>query len=265
MAAGPIRTRKTAVVAAHFHPQGLLRDDFLALLDELQRSPATVLLVSTRLTSAQRDRLPEGIRVIVRENHGYDFYSYKVGLDSLGDLRDFQRVVLMNSSFVCVQRHKLLSGFFERSHEAFDLFGLTESHQKSRHLQSFLLSFGPRCVQSALFRRWWGEVVPIDERQRVIDTYEIGLSRFLQEAGFTLGCAYHPTHPQKVIALWRSVRRGSLIWDPKRLNPTHFYWDFLLREFGVVKLELVRTDPHALLDERSRRWISALTGAAGVA
>ncbi len=255
----------TAIVAAHYHPRGLLRDDFLGLVSELQRLSATVLLVSTNLTAEQRERLPAGIRVVVRENHGYDFYSYKVGLEALGDLQRLQRVVLMNSSFICVDRHKLLRGFFDAGLRSFDVFGLTESRQYAPHVQSFLFSFGTRCIQSAAFRRWWAEVAPIDERQRVIDTYELGLSRFLHEAGFTLGCAYRPSRLQKVIALWRSVRRGRLTLDPRRLNPTHFYWDFLLHDFGIVKVELVRTDPHALLDKRARNWISALTGAAGVA
>ena len=72
-------TPDTAVVVAHYHPRGLIRGDLTGLMSALQSLPASLLLVSTHLSAEQRDRVPPGTRVILRDNHGYDFYSYKVG------------------------------------------------------------------------------------------------------------------------------------------------------------------------------------------
>lgn len=259
-----MRRRNIAVIVAHFHPKGLLRDDFVALLTKLQDAMGRVHIVSTRLQSKECARLPGAVSVDIRENVGYDFYSYRTGLDALGNLDDFSKVILMNSSFLCLDGDRLIRGFCAINHEKYDAFGLTVSQQQTRHLQSFLLSFGSRCLRSSRFRKWWQDMVPIDERDAVIDRYEIGLSRFLRDCGFSIGAAFHPTRKQMRTALWRAFKRGKVALDPRSLNPTQFYWDYLLAEFGIVKAGLLRDDPYALVDSETKRRLIATAGAAGV-
>jgi lipopolysaccharide biosynthesis protein len=235
-----------AVVIAHYDREGLVRDDLRALVHDLGSVADTVVFVSTGLTAAGARVLPESVTTIVRENRGYDFYSYKVGIEFLGDLGRLTRLFLVNSSFFCIDRHKLVQRFFKSDHGKYDVFGLTRSHEQRPHLQSFLLSFGPRCLQSEMFARWWSSMIPIDDRQSVIETYELGLSAYLQECGFSMGSAYVPTRREKAIAWLRSLSRRALIANPMALNPTHFYWDFLLEEFGIVKVELAEKNPHGL-------------------
>jgi lipopolysaccharide biosynthesis protein len=248
----------TAVILAHYHPRGLIRNDLSGLMRALRALPARVLLVSTHLAPAHR--VPAGVEVMVRENHGYDFYSYKVGLEALGDLRGLRRVILMNSSFACLDPEKLIGRFFRGDHTPYDAFALTESEERAPHLQSFLISFNAACMASSAVRAWWGSMAPLDDRREVIDTYELGLSRFLRSAGFALGSAYRPGARQRLTALARSLRRRRWVLNPRALNPTHFYWDFLLKEFGIIKIELIRSDPYALLDEPTRCALSAAVG-----
>jgi lipopolysaccharide biosynthesis protein len=236
----------SAVIIAHYHPEGLVRDDLRGLVDDLSSFADTVVFVSTHLAAAAAQELPQCVTIIVRENRGYDFYSYKVGIESLGDLSRLTRLFLVNSSFMCIDREKLLQRFFRSDHGGYDVFGLTRSHEHRPHLQSFLLSFGPRCLQSERFQRWWSRMIPIDDRQSVIDAYELGLSAYLRDCGFSMGSAYVPTPREKVIASLRSVLRLALTLDPMALNPTHFYWDFLLERFGIVKLELLERNPYGL-------------------
>jgi lipopolysaccharide biosynthesis protein len=235
-----------AVVIAHYDHEGLVRDDLRALVHDLSSVADTVVFVSTGLTAAAARDLPPGVTTIVRENRGYDFYSYKVGIESLGDLGRLSRLFLVNSSFICIDRHKLVQRFFKSDHGDYDVFGLTRSHEGRPHLQSFLLSFGPRCLQSEMFQRWWSRMIPIDDRESVIQTYEVGLSAYLQDCGFSMGSAYVPTRREKAVAWLRSVLRTAPQADPMALNPTHFYWDFLLENFGIVKVELAQKNPHRL-------------------
>jgi rhamnosyltransferase len=253
-----------AVVIAHYDPEGLIRDDLRALVDDLCSFTDTVIFVSTNLTAAAARVLPSRVTTIARENRGYDFYSYKVGVESLGNLSQLIRLFLVNSSFICVDRHKLVQRFFRSEHSEFDVFSLTRSREYRPHLQSFLLSFGPRCLHSPDFGTWWSQMTAIDERERVIERYELGLSHFLEQSGFSLGSAYLPTLGQRAVALARSARRLRRVWNPSMLNPTQFYWDFLLREFGIVKVEMVKKNPYGLIGARERAHLAAAAGPAGL-
>ncbi len=251
-----------AIVIAHFHPKGSLRADLAALVCELARLAAPIVFVSTNLDESQRRFLPGNVLVIARENRGYDFYSYKVGIDALGELATLRRLVLFNSSFICLDRQKLIRRFFAVDHPHCDVFGLTRSQERQPHLQSFLLSFGARCLHSERFRRWWSQMLPIDDREGVIERYELGLSAYLAEAGFSLGCAYSPSLRDKRAAWWRAVRRLRPVLYPTQLNPTQFYWDVLLRDFGVAKLEMIEKNPYNLMDAGARAELSAAAAVA---
>jgi len=241
-----VNTVANAVVIAHYDSKGLLREDFRELVHDLSLFADHVVFVSTHLTTVAAQALPQCLTIIVRENRGYDFYSYKVGIESLGDLTRLSRLFLVNSSFICIDRQKLMQRFFRSDHGQYDVFGLTRSHEHRPHLQSFLLSFGSRCLQSETFQNWWSSMIPLDDRQSVIDAYELGLSAYLQDNDFSLGSAYVPTRREKVIASLRSLGRLAPVWDPIALNPTHFYWDFVLQNFGIVKVELAERNPYGL-------------------
>ncbi len=252
------------MVVAHYHPEGLLRDDLQALLARLAPLAQRLIFVSTHLRADQLARLPAGVTPLVRENVGYDFYSYRTGLQALGELRAYSRLVLCNSSFITVEPDKLLRGFFEREH-AQDCFGLVYSREHRRHLSSFLLSFTPCCFTAPLFAGWWERMVPINDRAQVIPRYELGLSSALRHAGFRLGRAYRPTLGEQWVALRRALPTAKRTLSPLALNPMLFYWDFVLREFGVAKIELVRADPYGLLDQPTRERLRQICGAAGAA
>ncbi len=254
----------TAIVVAHFHPQGLLRDDLAGLLRALAERACRIVFVSTRLASSERARLPAAAQVIVRDNTGYDFFSYKVGIEALGDRAACGRLVLMNSSFITVDVDKLLRGFFEARSPG-DVFGLVYSREHRRHLSSFLLSFAPRCFNSPRFTDWWARMQPIDERERVIPAYELGLSSHLRHGGFALRRAYHATAREQWTALRRAWPTAKRTLVPLALNPMLFYWDFVLRDFGVAKVELVKKDPYGFLDQPTRGRLVAVCGAAGAA
>jgi rhamnosyltransferase len=251
------------VVVAHYHPRGLVRDDLSGLVDQLAASARRVIFVSTRLEPLYAARFAGNVAVIVRENYGYDFYSYKTGIEALGDLRDLDRLIVFNSSFLCVDREKLLRRFFVPDHPRYDVFGLAYSREHRRHLQSFLLSFGARCFGSEVFTRWWSQMTPVNERNRVITQFELGLSSYLRRAGFKLGWAYHPTFREIFVALGRALRTPKRTLNPLSLSPTHFYWDFVLREFGIAKIELIKSNPYQLMDAGSRERLAQAGGAAG--
>ena len=241
-----------AVVIAHHHPRGVIAEGLGRLVKRALRFAARVVFVSTSLVADDAIELPSDVEVIRRENVGYDFYSYKTGIAALGDVSAYRGLVLLNSSFACLDADRLFGNFLARARPGVDLLGLTASREMAPHLQSYLVSFeGERVLSSEAFRRWWAAMTPVSERERVIAQYEIGMSRHFHQQGFTLDAAFHPTPRQRELALWRWQKfreRNPQVRDRSadELNPTHFLWDVLLDEFGVVKLELLQRNPYGL-------------------
>jgi lipopolysaccharide biosynthesis protein len=218
---------RRAFVVAHYDPAGRVALHLRELVAHL-RSLGRVVFVSTNLAPAAARDLGEGVGVITRPNEGYDFASYKSGLESLGALSAFDTVTILNSSFVCLDPARLTQRFFARSRPEIDVLGLTANFEQAAHLQSYWISFeGRRILDSPAFAQWWAAMKPVSDREVVIARYEVGLSQALRAAGFTLASAFSaPVQP-----------------GVAHRNPTHLFWQPLMEEFAILKLELLRANP----------------------
>ena len=223
------QTPRRAFVVAHYDPAGRIAWNLRDLVAHLA-SLGRVVFVSTNLSGEASGSLPAGVQVITRPNEGYDFFSYKRGIEALGDPPAFDCVVILNSSFVCLDPPRLTQRFFSRARPDVDLLGLTANYEYAAHLQSYWISFeGRRVLDSPAFAQWWRDMEPVSDRDLVIPRYEVGMSQAFHNAGFRLASAFTPPAQR-----WGAVAHR---------NPTHVFWDALMEEFAVVKLELLRTNP----------------------
>ncbi|HZZ94103.1 MAG TPA: rhamnan synthesis F family protein [Usitatibacter sp.] len=257
-----------AVVIAHFHSGGLIQANLRALMQALRVLPARIVFVSTSASREALGTLPAGVQAIVRPNIGYDFESYRIGIATLGDLAAFDELVLLNSSLVYVDARKLCERFLMAPRPDADIFGLTGSRELVPHLQSFLVAFSKRVLASTAFAAWWDSLDPVNDRDEVIGRYEIGMSAHFARHGFRLAAAFHPTRAHQFRALCRHFEAsgevppitadGKVTLDVNAadaLNPTHFLWDAILEEFGVIKADLLRQNPYSLDLRRVSRML----------
>ena len=221
---------RRAFVIAHYDPAGRVARHLRALTAHLA-TLGRVVFVSTQLSGAAARALAGDVEVITRPNEGYDFFSYKRGIESLGALAAFDALTLLNSSFVCLDPPRLTGRFFSRARAGIDVLGLTANFEYAAHLQSYWISFESRRVlDSGAFARWWSDMEPVSDRELVISRYEVGMSHALKAAGFTLASAFSPPAQPRVA----------------HRNPTHLYWEALMEEFGILKLELLRANPFGM-------------------
>jgi rhamnosyltransferase len=176
--------------------------------------------------------------ILVRENRGMDFGMWKAGLEGL-DLEPYDELLLTNSSVIgpCLP----LAPIFQRMAASdCDFWGLTESEEGCRHLQSYFLVFRRTALAAPAFAQFWASVLPYRAKQNVIFSYEMGLSVFLQEQGLRAAVAFPLTAGDNGLfwnlllrcRLSRSIRRGR--------NPTLFYPDALVRAgMPFVKVSLL--------------------------
>lgn len=252
---------------AHYDPSGSLGPHVRQQVDALAAAVDDLVVVSTaQLGEEERAWIEDRGRLIVRDNVGYDFYSYKIGLDSSGALGDHDEVIVCNDTYVGPLRSyaDIFAGMAERPT---DFWGFTRSERVQPHLQSFFLAFRPWLVQSRAFRRFWSEMTPISDRKKVIHRYEVGLTGTLAEAGF----AWEPfvtesEHDARLarrrVQWWAARRRHTPRGRPDRAwwaeqarapwNPSIALADVALDggRMPFVKIDTLRYDPYGLNSER---------------
>ena len=257
---------RTALVFAHFHTQGSLRKDTWGFLSACTAAGLPVQFISTNLNDRARACIPAGVSTTCRANEGYDFYSYRQGIfqhfgfrpDELDQL-DYdtwhQRVQsssttqlsLINSSFLIAEPEKIIRLIQKKISS--DVHGLTQNSEISPHIQSYLLIFNRRAIESRDFYDWWHGMKPIDNREDVIRTYEIGLSSWFRKKGFHFSCQYQPSI-QDIVESCRENRTPGKklnlkpLFKHRRVNPTMYFWQALWRSFSIAKIELIEKNPH---------------------
>nr|AAX19610.2 WxocB [Xanthomonas oryzae pv. oryzicola]AAX19612.2 WxocB [Xanthomonas oryzae pv. oryzicola] len=255
----PMTAARRVAVVAHFDAEGLLTEFTRRLLDELLLHAERIVLVSTRLAYEQATGLDQRITVIVRENVGYDFYSFRTGIFAVEALYSYDELIIANDSVVTIDQGGIGKAFAQMRDVECDVWGMTESLQVSRHLQSYFLVFRKSAFFTHYFDRFWRNVRVLDDKWEIILSYEVGLTQWLLSHGAKIGVAYRPDATAKRVAAARIKRKrlregvNALIAAPSKqgvlqANPAHYHWDELYRQFGFIKSEVLREDPNGVLD-----------------
>ena len=241
-------------------------ENLVQLVQSLRPHVEQLQFVSTGISPEFVQRLSPYAEVVARENFGYDFWSYKVGLDCITDIAGHDRILLINSSFITFFPDVLIACLL-RPVGSPKLRGISISHQIVRHIQSYCVAFENReLIASSDFAQWWGALVPISDREQVIHQYELGMSRFFASRGWSLEAELEADRTQQFVMVARAIGNGniqcpvngnvvSLDLDDTPLNPTHFLWETLLERSGTMKIELVRDNPESLPLDRLRAWL----------
>lgn len=248
-------SKKLAVVIAHFDPDGHVPLDLLNLISALKKRSNEIVFVSTNINKKSALIVGEMCNLITRENYGYDFWSYKVGIESILNKKNLDSILLINSSVIYFNPDKLINKFFEDSPDSPALYGLTESYQIEQHVQSFWIEFCTNeLINSKAFDVWWSEMLPISDQLEVIRKYEIGMSNYFKNLGVKLKALYIRSTGDQILAACRSIADDhyEVNLDQKlnetgnfslplhlaqTINPTSILWDIILRDYDWIKVK----------------------------
>jgi lipopolysaccharide biosynthesis protein len=228
-AGGPSRV----AVIAHWTPDSRISRSVSELVRSLVNHAYQVVIASAAEGEAPLewpDVRPAGVIVLRRANVGYDFGSWATALDLYPGISTSDQVLLLNDSLAGpFQSIEALLLHFDRT--AADIWGLTDTCQFGKHLQSYCLGFKRGCLSEPVLARFWRSIRVEGSRDDVIMRYEIGLGRLLQREGFSVDAA---------------IRYGRVVRDGE--NPTIIGWRRLLDiGFPFVKRQLLR-QPHVAPD-----------------
>lgn len=222
------------MIFAHHDADARVRPYVRAHLDALREVAARRVFVTTAPLEGPQ---PDVDRVIVRQNVGFDFGSWREALRR-EVLDDVDELVLVNSSVFGPMPGGLRVAFRRMREVPADFWGMTDSHQFDWHLQSYFLVFRRPLLQSEAFAEFWERMLLHATKAQTIRSYELGLTQWLRQAGFRgvplIGTA-------RFTPEWRK-RLWPRAW---KMNPTARYAPELL-DAGMpyVKVELLRDNPY---------------------
>jgi GT2 family glycosyltransferase len=216
------------LVYVHWDPDGQIRPDVLEQLRAYRRH-VDVAFVSASPQLIERQQLINHLHnlcdiLLIRHNEGYDFGSWKTGLQFCERwVRQARRLILTNDS--CYGPLQSLDSLFQRlDSTSADVVGLTGSTAIRRHLQSYFLAHSQRVIQTPLFWTFWDQIGCWGSKVELVLACEVGWSAQLEKAGFSLEALY---------------------LDGCHGNITHTHWRHLLEDlqFPFLKTELLRLNP----------------------
>jgi len=252
---------KRAVIFAHYDKDGIVDPYVLYYLEALKSISDHIVCVSTAsLSQEEVKKLSASCnRVIVRENEGYDFMSYKRGLQTL-EGQQYEEILFCNDS-VYGPIFDLEPIFSEMTHADCDFWGMTESSEIAYHLQSYFMLFKKSAIESDAFQAFWEEVTSLENKEEIISRYEVGLTTSLQNSGLKArSYAMMETTPlQKLILFGRKLTPGrilkklislskgsSSVSSLRHINITLTFWEDLLTKAKMpfIKVSLLRDNPN---------------------
>lgn len=244
-------SKNLGVVIAHWDAEGTVKQHLLESVQQLSALGARIVFVSTRLSEPMRAKLEEQCTVIVRENRGWDIYSYKEGVAKL-DLAQLDQLLIFNSSLIFFEPHRH-GVLLDEGRGLGDLVGMTQSSEYCPHLQSYYFQFnGKAIIGSVAFTDWWAQVEALEEQKQVITAYELTMGKWFSDRGFSLGTLYQRTAATRIRGFARAIlsqkiNLAGLTSDQfsfdlgliNQLNPTFFEWDELFLQHRVAKEKLL--------------------------
>lgn len=188
---GASNSLEKVCIFSGFCPKGV-PDSTIEYVKVLWESGFAVQYISNSpLRESDFSRLhPYVNKIVERHNFGRDFSGYKTGLLMLEQIIQTQtdRLLLANDSVffpVCDPAAVMAALGGE-----FDVLGATDSFEQYYHIQSYFVAFSRSVLTSDAFWNFWHSYVPYSSRQHAIVRGEIGLSKSLHDAGFSVSAIY---------------------------------------------------------------------------
>ncbi len=220
-------TKHNITLFAHFDRNNCIDTNTIRHLAALRDvSNHLVFISNSQLKAAELgkiDTLVEEI-IIQPDNVGFDFYAWSTYMKKNRiKIQSFDSLTLVNSSIIGpISPLKMIYS----SMEDFDYWGMTESYQIRKHLQSYFLFFRKKILTSDYFWQFFENIIPFSNVESIIDCYETSLTVYLERYFGKPGVV---AHPKRTYTTYPIVKILSFNREPNSENIAKF------RHFGLFK------------------------------
>lgn len=230
---------------AHFDQDDIVADYVIYYLEAIRAAGFDVVVISTsdlstddvsRLRSVAHD-------VILRENKGHDFASWALGIERYASLVSGQLMLANDSVYGPIG--DLSRALTRLTSVPSDVYGMIESSEIKRHLQSWFIIFEPHVHASLAFRSVFKQPFHHMSKADIIRQGEVGLSQNLIAHGYSIRALFDGNFTNG-----QSLRISS--------NTSHFLWRELIENEDIpfLKIELLRVNPCRIAS--ISRWVDVV-------
>ncbi|MDD2780471.1 rhamnan synthesis F family protein [Sulfuricurvum sp.] len=241
-------------IYSHFDPDGIIDAYVIFALRSMKKMGYAIVFVTTSEKIAYREinKVRRYVKVlVVKKNIGYDFMSWKAGLYAVGDYTKYKQIIHMNDSiFYPLSNPKKM--FDSMKKRRLDFWGLADSYNIQYHIQSYFWVFEQKIVKSYFYNLFWNTCRVIENKQKIIDSYELECAKKAIKAGFTVGGFV------EFDKLLESVSKKFNDVEKKlfaQVNPAYYLWDTMIEIHDAPFLKkniLLRT--HSDYNPESSMW-----------
>ena len=142
-----------------------------------------------------------------------------------------------------------------------DFWGMTDNNDMAYHLQSYFLLFKKPLLIAPTFSTFWENVKILNDKNEIIQTYEVGLTSYFQKEGFSPAVAIafkvsklqkisifiKKLTPQKIFHKLSSiVKKEYALARVGKINATLYFWEALILDYKMpfIKIKLLRENPN---------------------
>ena len=218
---------KRAILFAHYDRDGIIDPYVIAALEEYRRFTDTLALISVSAKVLPPELQGVVDYFIARDNVGYDFGSWRVGLEAIGTLSDFDEIICVNDS-VYGPLFDLDRAINNPRHRDADFWGMTISDMNQVHVQSWFFAMRSKVIKSEIFRKFWSSSDRELSKKQIIAQNEIGLSAALHDSSYHLAAVY-------------DGRDKPLLTATERTK--HCFWNSPLQTLRYLKKTRSRKSP----------------------
>lgn len=176
-------------VFAHYDKNKRIEDYVTFYLKELKKVVSSIVFVSdSEIPPEEQNKIKDIVDYSVCTPHGeYDFGSYKRGFflaKEKGLLENCDELIFCNDSCYA-PLYPFERMFSDMSSRNVDFWGITMNRYIFPHVQSYFVVFKPQVFNNLKFEEFIAGIKKEQDKRDVILNYEIGLSKHLQELGFS--------------------------------------------------------------------------------
>ncbi|MDR6291541.1 MULTISPECIES: rhamnan synthesis F family protein [Inquilinus] len=202
--------REVALFVTHSRNGRTLRRHVGHYVRALQAEGVAVVLIVAADTpdiAVPEDLARSLAGLYIRQNLGFDFAAWAHVMQRELAVFRSDALYLVNDSLYGPFNAVDFGALMARIRAAgSDIVGLTESHDKGWHLQSFFLCLKRSAFSHPDFHHFWQDVRAYPDKQDVIDLYEVAFCGRMRDAGLACAALFeNPTRDNQTAFAWREL------------------------------------------------------------